>query len=213
MIGLTIRRTRGRGVLGEVDRGAEPERYGDEHRDRPDDDAADDDRAQVEPLAAGEPSGVGQRAEVAVDRVEEVDRAADEDEQDQGADHDRRDAPRPGTRRRIVRSRLRRRALPWRSCDGEHVAVMPSRCDGASSWSRVGTRGRAPSAGTGGSGAGRRKLRLRGHMAAQASLRGLDPVGRQVDVAGVADRRQSLRRTGRGRRTRRRPGSRPPWRC
>ena len=83
MIGLTTAAHCGARVLGEVDRGPEPERHGDDHRHRADDDAADDDRPQVEPFTPWEPSGVGQRAEIEVDRVEELDRTADEHEQDQ----------------------------------------------------------------------------------------------------------------------------------
>ena len=77
-------------------------------------DAADEDRAQVVAVAAGEPTGVGQQPEVPVDQPEEVDAPAHEDEQDQQADDDRGDG-RGWKRTRIVRSRRRWRALPRRS--------------------------------------------------------------------------------------------------
>ena len=55
-IGLRRRRTRGAGVLGEVDPGSEPERRRHEHRHAADDERAGHDRADVVHAATREPA-------------------------------------------------------------------------------------------------------------------------------------------------------------
>ena len=92
-IGFSIRRSRGLGVLGQVDRGAQAERRGDDHRDD-----RDHQRARRRSSGCRTRRRRGNQPSVHSDArstfVEEVDRAADERDDDRDADRRSRCRPR-----------------------------------------------------------------------------------------------------------------------
>ncbi len=96
-IGLTMLRTRGRCVLGEIDGNAQPERDRHEHRDPRDEQRADHERADVEQPSSREPADVAQPRQPTLlvgELGDEVPGVDDEREDDQHGDEKRR--PRTG---------------------------------------------------------------------------------------------------------------------
>ena len=143
--------------------------------------------------------------------LRKLQRAAEQDEQDQRADEERCRRPRAEDDAHRALACPAPSALPWRSSTVSTCGRDP--LDAAVRFARLmvletRSAGRPP----GGTAAGRRSSR-RVYMAAQASLVAWIRSAGSRRSRPSADRGETLRRTGRSRRTRRRPGSRRPWRC